>query len=298
MTRRTCTKPRWHAGAIAALALASLTSSCTGERLGPPPVGVGLTTAADVTAGLVEHHRYHHHGGITLLVAMSVDTLDLSPEQQPAIERIRAALHTAMLAGRGVDDSLLKTLADGVAAGRVDRASVDAALANIGEESAAVYAASVDALNELHRVLTPSQRAALFDKVGWHWTIWRSANGESSRDNDWVATITDNLRLTTDQTEQVHAGFQARRHGAAALDPNEIAASLQALSEAFQKTDFDARRITAASLANRHMATWGAAQLAYLVEAAVPVLDAEQRASLKRTLQEHASHATAAERAW
>src|SRR5450432_653234 len=33
----------------------------------------------EATAGLLEHHRYHHHGGVTLFVAMSLDTLGLPP---------------------------------------------------------------------------------------------------------------------------------------------------------------------------------------------------------------------------
>lgn len=258
---------------------------------------MGLTSAVDVTAGLVEHHRYHHHGGVTLLVAMSLDTLSVSAEQQPAINRIRATLRTAIATGRASDESLLKTLADGVDAAHVDRATLDAALVSVGEASAAVYAASVDALNELHSCLAPPQRAALFDKVGWHWTVWQSANADSGHDNDWVAMILDNLRLTTSETDQIRTVFETRRRGALAFDPSEITAGLHSLADAFQKTEFDARATTPASLANGHMATWGAGHLAYLVEAAVPVLDAEQRILLARTLREHASRAAAADRA-
>jgi hypothetical protein len=45
------------------------------------------------------------------------------------------------------------------------------------------------------------------------------------------------------------------------------------------------------------MATWGAGNLAYLVEAAVPLLDAERRALLSKTLREHAGHGATADRA-
>lgn len=296
MKRRTVRKLGRPIGAISAMLMGSLTSACVGEPTTPPPLGVGLTTAADVTAGLVEHHRYHHHGGITLLIAMSLDTLSVSAAQQPAIDQVRATLRTAMAAARGSDDSLLRILADGVDAAHVDPAASDAAIAVIGEENAAVFAASVDALNALHSALSPPQRVALFDKVAWHWTIWQSATSDIARDNDWVATITDNLGLTAGQTDAVHAAFETRRRGAPVFDPNEITASLHSLSDAFQKTDFDARTLPAASLANQHMAIWGAEHLAYMVEAAVPVLHADQRARLAKTLREHASHPATADR--
>jgi hypothetical protein len=279
------------------LALAPLTFACAGTPSTPPPSGVGLTSAVDGTAGLVEHHRYHHHGGIILLIAMSLETLSISEAQEPAIDRVRTSLRTAMAAARVSDDSLLKALADGVDAGHVDGAALDVALATVGEQSAAVYAASVDALNELQRSLAPSQRAALFDKVAWHWTVWQSANGGSSQNNDWVVTIMDNLQLTARQAEDVHTALATRRRGAPAFDPKEVTASLRSLADAFQKTDFDARTITAASLADRHMATWGAGRLAYQVEAAVPVLDADQRALLGSTLRERVSHGAGAGRA-
>jgi len=32
--------------------------------------------------GLMEHHRHHHHGGVTLFIAMSLDTLGVSPNSR------------------------------------------------------------------------------------------------------------------------------------------------------------------------------------------------------------------------
>src|SRR5579884_1724033 len=53
-----------------------------GAANSPPPAtaaSAGGAEADDATAGLEEHHRYHHHGGVMLFIAMSLDTLGVSP---------------------------------------------------------------------------------------------------------------------------------------------------------------------------------------------------------------------------
>ena len=149
---------------------------------GPPPATAGRPTAADddATAGLMEHHRYHHHGGVTLFIAMSLDTLGVSPEQRAAVEKIRTDLHARMEPARAAEQNLMTTLADGLAAANLDTAKVDAAVAQVTAAAAAVHDASADALNELHAVLTPPQRAALVDKVEAHWAVWQKANAEET----------------------------------------------------------------------------------------------------------------------
>jgi hypothetical protein len=84
-----------------------------------PPASVTRASAdeEEATAGLLEHHRYHHHGGVTLLIAMSLDTLGLSSEQKPAVEKIRSDLHARMEPARAAEQKLVGTLADELAGG-------------------------------------------------------------------------------------------------------------------------------------------------------------------------------------
>src|ERR1019366_1403035 len=153
----------------------------------------------DAAAGLMEHHRQHHHGGVTLFIAMSLDTLGVSPEQHAAVEKIRTDLHARMEPAHTAEQNLAATLADGLAAGSIDAAKVDAAVAQVTAAAAAVHDASADALNELHTVLTPPQRAALVDKVEAHWAIWQKANAEETdpakSEGGHLATLATELGL-------------------------------------------------------------------------------------------------------
>jgi Spy/CpxP family protein refolding chaperone len=183
-----------------------------------PPASVGGASAEedDATAGLVEHHRHHHHGGVMLLIAMSLDTLGLSPEQKPAVEKIRSDLHARMEPARAAEQNLVATLADGLAAGTLDPVKVDAAVAQLTSVAAMVHDASTDALNQLHAVLTPPQRAALVDKLEAHWSVWQRANTDES---DHVTQLTADLDLTPDQVDKIRASQAEAMKAVPRFDP-------------------------------------------------------------------------------
>jgi Spy/CpxP family protein refolding chaperone len=287
----------WRIG-IAATVLfgAATTVGCGGSAANtPPPATAATATAADddAAAGLTEHHRYHHHGGVTLFIAMSLDTLGVSPEQRAAVEKIRTDLHARMEPARIAEQALVATLADGLEAGNADREKVDAAVARVTAVAAAVHDASADALNELHDALTPPQRAALVEKVESHWTVWQKANveegGSANRDGH-LATLATGLGLTPDQVDKIRAGLDEGMKAVPRMDPQEIPAHLRALSAAFRSEKFDARGLTGASSANAHLVGWGAAHLARFVETVTPVLTPDQRVKFAERLREHATH--------
>jgi hypothetical protein len=79
---------------------------CGGSSANHSPAATAVTVVADdVAAGLMEHHRHHHHGGVSLLIAMSLDTLGVSPEEQAAVEKIRTNLHAQMEPARAAEQS-------------------------------------------------------------------------------------------------------------------------------------------------------------------------------------------------
>jgi Spy/CpxP family protein refolding chaperone len=283
-------------GIIATVLLgAGATVGCGGGAANNPPPAAAASAAEgdDATAGLEEHHRYHHHGGVALFVAMSLDTLGVSPEQRAAVQKIQSDLHARMEPARTAEQSLLNTLADGLTAGSFDAAKVDAAIAQVTAAAAGVHDATVDALNELHAVLTPPERAALVDKVESHWAVWQKANadatGRASPGGDHLATLATDLGLTADQVDKIRAGLAAKTT-APRLDPQEIATHIRAFGDAFRSETFDARALSPASGANAHLVAWGAAHMAYFVETASPVLAPDQRVQLAQRLREHASH--------
>jgi Spy/CpxP family protein refolding chaperone len=254
-----------------------------------PPAAVAGPSAEeeDATAGLVEHHRHHHHGGVTLLIAMSLDTLGLAPEQKPAVEKIRSDLHARMEPGRAAEQSLVSTLADGLAAGTFDPVKVDAALAQLTSAAAMVHDASTDALNQLHTVLTPPQRAALVDKLEAHWSVWQRANTD---ENDHLAELTAELDLTPDQVQKIRASQAEGMKAVPRFDPQEVAAYVRAFGDAFRAPTFDAKTLTTGGAATAHMVGWGGAHMAHFIESASPALTPEQRGKLAQMLRQHAAH--------
>jgi Spy/CpxP family protein refolding chaperone len=224
---------RAHRMAIAAAALfgAGVTVGCSAST--PPPAAATSASVSaddDAAAGLMEHHRYHHHGGVTLFIAMSLDTLGVSPEQRAAVERIRSDLHARMAPARIAEQDLVTLLADGVATANLDAPKVDTAIVAVSATAAGVHDASVDALSELHNVLTPPERAARVDKVESHWAVWQNANAEgpgTANASDHLAILATDLGLTSDQVEKIRAALGERMRAVPKLDPQEVAAHLR-----------------------------------------------------------------------
>src|ERR1017187_5391142 len=275
-------------GPIATVLVGALAAgSCGGASANarPPATAASATDVDEVAAGLTEHHRHHHHGGVTLLIALSLDTLGISPEQRPAVEKIRKDLHARMEPARAAQQRLAAALADGGAAAKLDAATVDAAIAQVS---------STDALNKLHAVLTPPERAALVDKVEAHWSVWQKANAEeadpANPEGSRLAMLTTDLGLTQEQVAKIRAGLGEGMKAVPRLDPQEIATNIQAFGNAFRSEKFDAKALTGASGANAHLAGWGAAHLAHFIEAVSPVLTPDQRAEFAQRLREHSVH--------
>ncbi len=275
------------------LAGAGLPLGCGGSSARNPPANAATAAAADddPMSGLAEHHRYHHHGGVTLFVAMSLDTLGVAPDQQAAVDKIHSELNALMAPARAAEQALTATLADELAAETFDVEKVNAAVSQVAVAAAAVHAGSADALDELHKLLTPAERAALVDKVAAHWAVWREANaGATDAGNTTDGYLAMDLDLTADQMAKIHTGLGDDMKSSAPLAQQEITAHLAAFSDAFRSETFEAHAINTESHANEHLAGWGAAHMAHFVEVASLVLTPEQRTKLVERLREHASH--------
>ncbi len=258
------------------------------------PATAATAFGDDATVGLIEHHRYHHHGGLMLFIAMSLDTLGVLPEEKGAVERIRARLHASMNPALTAEQSLVLSLADGLAAGAIDVVRVDAAIEQVAATASTLMDASADALNELHGILTPLERLALVEKVESHWVVWQRANSEEggspNGEPDHVGVLATDLGLTPDQVDRIRGALGGGTKAAVRFNAQEIATHLRAFDEAFEKEPFDARSLGGVSDANADMASWGAAHLAHFVEMVNPVLTPDQRVRLAQRLREHATH--------
>jgi Spy/CpxP family protein refolding chaperone len=246
------------------------------------------------TNDLAEHHRHHHHGGFAMFIAMSVDGLGTTPDQDEAIEKIQADMHAKMQPAHDAEKVVLMTLADGVAAGNVDQAKVDAAIAQMSAASAGIHDAIADSVNQLHATLTPPQRVALVDKVEAHFEVWHHSNApEETADRDkhggHLGKLAKQLALSPDQVEKIRVSFKMSNEGKH-FDRGEAEQHMKAFGAAFASETFDAKSLTAGGAVNAHMATWGETRMAHLYEAAAPVLTPEQRTKLADELRRHANY--------
>jgi Spy/CpxP family protein refolding chaperone len=191
---------------------------------------------------------------------------------------------------------VLSALADGIAAGTIDTAKVDAAIAQLTNAAGSVHDASVAALNQLHGILTGEQRGAFIDKVQAHWDVWQDANAlespadQAKADADRIATLAADLGLAPDQLEKIRASVASPSSSTPPLDAEEIATHIRRFGDAFRAETFDARSFTAAGGADARVATWGAAKMAHFLEAVTPVLTPDQRTKLAQMLRDHAAH--------
>jgi Spy/CpxP family protein refolding chaperone len=289
------------ASGLSLLGSAALSGCAAGAASAPVPATAVSSLAADddLIADLVVHHRHHHQGGATMFVALSLDTLGLPREQQAVVTQIQSVLFTKMEPARLREQSVLTALADGLAAGAIDKAKVDAAIAELETASGLLHQATVDALQELHAALTPVQRAALADKIVANWAVFRQANAEdeqvgTDRRVSHLADLTGKLGLSADQVETIRATFHATMLPAEARAPAEIDAYLERLGS-FRRDTFDPATIEGGAAANAHIAARGAARMARFYEAVDPVLTPAQRTQLVLLLRDHATHKDDAE---
>lgn len=256
-------------------------------------VGAG-EDADDSTADLAEHHRHHHHGGFAMFIAMSLNSLNVTPEQAAAITKIRTDMHAAMAPAHDAEKAVLLALADGMASNEIDQPRVDAAIAQLKTASARVDDAVAGSLGALHATLTPPQRAALADKVEAHFEVWHHTNTPDEaamRDahGGHLGKLAKELALSPQQVETIRASFTSSMSGVPHFDRAETDARIKAFGAAFAGDTFDPKAHSTGS-PNAHMAAWGITRTVHFYEAVLPVLTPEQRAKLADDIRRHANY--------
>ncbi len=222
---------------------APATSATAAPSVDPKAEAAAEAEAEKAGKDLHGHHRHHHHGGIAMFIHMAIDSLGLPAEKKAQVEKIQEKLHAAMAPSREAGRAVLTLLADGVAAGKLDTAKIDAAVAKQEAASAGVHAATIEALNELHAALSPAERSALVEKVKAHVEVWKKVNHDEeygSKDKTaHLAVLTTELSLTPEQVEKISAALKKDappKPDAAALD-----AHVKAFETAFMAEKFDAK---------------------------------------------------------
>jgi Spy/CpxP family protein refolding chaperone len=258
-----------------------------------PPPAPPSAQGAELAEG--DEHRGQHHGGVLMLIVASIKDLDLRPDQRTTIDKIRSDLLAKMEPARAAGKDLANTLADGVAAGAVERAKVDSAINKLVVQVQGLHEASLDALNQLHGALSAQQRAALVDALQSHWEKWKAAHGRDEQDDHqhrsgYLVALVGELGLTKEQAEKIKAAFHERMKA----NPQdhlhkEVQDHLQGFASAFKGDAFNAKNLTLAKAADGHMARWGATRRVRFFEAAAPVLTPEQRTKLSQMIRDRAN---------
>jgi len=279
------------------MASAVIVSGCGGSSTAPVTSTTGVAQAGEADEE-AHHHRHQHHGGMAALIGMSLkDLTDLTADQKTAIEKIKSDLHAKMEPVHQANLGVEMVLADGVAAGAVDRTKADAAIAQLTTAAAGLHDATADAINQLHGVLNATQRAALVDKLTAHWQKWKDAHGQDEQGSEPkpkeggpLAHIQKALSLSDDQVAKIKASFADGVKAAGQThDHKEVEGHLQAFATAFKADTFDAKSLSTDNDANKHIASWGATRMARFFEAVAPVLTPDQRATLSAKIRERAN---------
>lgn len=228
-----------------------------------------------------------------------VEALDLRADQRAAIESIREGLHADLAPQRASAKKLAAIVADGLDAGRLDRAALDAQRAELEAGAPGAKAAIDRAANALHAALDPAQRAELVLTMRARHEE-RKARGEDHRGGDGherrkgrgpLAKLAKELGLSDDQKLALRNALEA---GVDELFPHrkqrraEMEAKMALLGDAFMSDDFDAASHDL-GVGSREMMLKGMSDGATLVVAAAArVLTPAQRAAAAQRLRARA----------
>lgn len=272
-------------------------SSDTAEAQ-PPPANTGAGEVEDEsTADLAAHHRHHSHGGFPMFIAMSLDSVGATPDQEAKVHQIQSDLFAKLQPARDAEKAVILALADQVQAGQVDREKLKPLVEQLGVAAGGVHDAVADTLNDLHATLNESQRVALVDKVEANLEVWHHVNSadepaEKDEHGGHLGHLAKEYGLSHDQVEQIRTTFLSSITQAPKYDQAEAEAHMKAFGQAFEGDHFNAKELTTGAAVNGHMATWGVHRMIHFYAAVAPVLTPEQRAKVADALRQHANYKT------
>jgi len=217
-------------------------------------------------------------------ITMSLDTLRLSRDKRAEVQQIQADLHMSLEKVADARTSLLDTIADGVAAGGIDEARVNAALTKLYVAASAAEAASnADALDRLHDLLSPEERQLLSEKLERHWGVYREVNvlekpGTTTRGSR-LDHLSKDLSLTADQENAISTALSSSNDAVAPPSTELMDAHVRGFAAGFAGAQFEARAFNRATV-SADLAMRSAERMAHFYEAVTPVLTAKQRDKL------------------
>jgi hypothetical protein len=289
-----CTTPQTNGPAPAPSASVPLTALVPAPVLGDEAHAGDGSAAVDDDAlaaeELLEYHRCRF-GGLSRFTSLSLDTLGIGEERGAQIGAIKTGLDAALAPLDRAEQSLIATLASGVAAGSVNAHDVELAIARITKTAESSRSSTASAINDLHRALAPVERSAVGDKMRAHWTVWQEVNedqGNVAPEDDprgvgRLAKLTRLIGLTPSQIDRIGSDLRAASAASTGADTHivrDVDSRLQAFADAFSRDSFDVGAALASNSTDTELATLGATRMARFFTVAVSALSIEQRTAL------------------
>lgn len=263
--------------ALSAVTLGLLAAAC-----GSTPDNTA--TAADQAAPAAQGQAtaVQAHTGVRVPFLRAVDSLtDLRPDQQQTIANLRTTLAQQAAPVAAARAKLGAEVASEVRAGKIDEGRIQPLVDQVSAARAAMAPAVQQAMNTLHDTLDASQRQALVADVQEKAASWHDKGARREHMHEHMQKMAAELGLTDAQRQTIRANLKAERtanEGAGRAAHAEGKERMQALATAFVADKFDAASLNVG--AQQGMAAHFSERMTRFLEAAVPVLTAEQRETL------------------
>ena len=280
-------------------------------------------TVAAAPAAEPKHEHNFHHPVIGMLMH-EVTEVGLRPEQQTAIDGLKADLEKQTDASKAERAQLVADIADGVAAGKLDKTKIDADVKKLQQAADTTTKAIQDSVNKLHQTLDATQRKKLVDLMqakaeemhehmmgpkhdhgqGEHAMEHKGPGGEAGKGphgehgmgpmdpHERLEKLSEALGLSADQKDKLRTKLDGLAKAQMAAMKEQHAAMqkrMKAIGEAFVTDKFDAKRAGVADKLGDMIKMMTKGRIDF-VEAILSVLTPEQRSKFAEHLRQHSEN--------
>jgi Spy/CpxP family protein refolding chaperone len=253
---------------VARAPAASTSANAEPVALAPPPA-----------AAPKQQKRRHH--GLAAMVLGSVKSLELTPEQKATVASIEGDFAELGDAQKDAHKKLGEDIADGVALGKIDHTKTDADVAAVAKAIEATIPTIQNAVNRLHKALTPEQRKQFVANM--HKMAAKIQENMARGNGDDKGA----LGLTPVQKEKLQATREAdmkAQQGAMKQQMDAMKKQEDSIAKALESDKFDAKEAGIGQQAPV-MAKKMAANRVKFAETMLSVLTPEQRAKFATQLR-------------
>lgn len=248
---------------------------------------------ADVNAEQGERTAAPEEATVPELGKLRVDTLveeafaleGLSAEQRAELDRVQGVIEGGHPEKKAAFAAFRSALSDAVRTGTLDREAMDRHVEALVGHSTTMVERKVEAMRDVHALLTPVQRTALLARVAEAKSSGCSDKKSGDKKRGKFYSLVFDLDLTDAQRAELEAAKTELKSSRPSAEAKKEARRTRtaALVAAFNSNAFDAKTLAAESKRPAHMRKKLQRKLAF-AEKAIQALTPEQRAALADAL--------------